>query len=187
MSRQEFLGRLRAGLRGLPQGRINDILADYESHFEEGRVAGRSDTEVAAALGDPARLAKELRAEAQVERWKQERTPTAGAAAVVALIGLIALDWFFLLPILFFVMLILFVMAIVSICLFFGGLALMVAGLVGHPDEFTPIEAVFSGLGLSGAGAALGALTAMISLGGGKLIIMWARLHAQVVKPAQTA
>ncbi|MDB5438169.1 MAG: hypothetical protein JWM33_596 [Caulobacteraceae bacterium] len=187
MSRQEFLGKLRAGLYGLPQARISEIVADYESHFEEGRAAGRSDSEVAAALGDPARLAKELRAEAHVERWKEERTPSAGAAAVIALIGLIALDWFFLLPILFVVMVMLFVMGVTSIALFFAGLGVLIGGIVGHVDHLTPVEAIVAGIGCAAGGAALGSLTAMIGIGGAKLLVMWARLHAQVVKPAQIA
>ena len=46
-----------------------------DSHFSEGRVAGRSEDEIAAALGDPVRLARELRAEAGFKRWESERTP----------------------------------------------------------------------------------------------------------------
>src|SRR5471032_2549411 len=77
MSRQLFLDRLRAGLRGLPAGAIDEIAADYEAHFAEGRAAGREEIEVAAALGDPDRLARELRAEAGLKRWEAERNPSA--------------------------------------------------------------------------------------------------------------
>ena len=33
MSRQDFMARLREGLRGLPPQAIEDIAADYEAHF----------------------------------------------------------------------------------------------------------------------------------------------------------
>ena len=63
MNRQAFIDRLRLGLSGLPAAAINEAVADYEAHFAEGAAAGRTEEEVAAALGDPARLARELRAE----------------------------------------------------------------------------------------------------------------------------
>ena len=42
MTRGEFLSSLRAGLSGLRQPDIDEIMADYESHFSDGRDAGRS-------------------------------------------------------------------------------------------------------------------------------------------------
>ena len=68
MTRQDFIGRLRAGLTGLPEQVRADIVADYETHFSEGAAAGRSEADIAAALGDPERLARELRAEAGLKR-----------------------------------------------------------------------------------------------------------------------
>ena len=58
MTRQAFMARLREGLRGLPVQAQADISADYEAHFAEGEAAGRSEADVAAALGDPGRLAR---------------------------------------------------------------------------------------------------------------------------------
>jgi len=62
MNRNEFLARLRKGLVGLAQAAADDIVADYEAHFDEGRAAGRSEQDVAAALGNPDRIARELKA-----------------------------------------------------------------------------------------------------------------------------
>lgn len=64
MTRAEFITRLRRGLSGLPATTIADIVADHEAHFADALAAGRTEAEVAAALGDPGRLARELRAEA---------------------------------------------------------------------------------------------------------------------------
>ena len=58
MMRNEFIKRLKAGLKGMPQDAIDDIVADYEEHFEAGLAEGRSEEEVAAALGNPSRLAR---------------------------------------------------------------------------------------------------------------------------------
>lgn len=188
MTRQEFLGKLRAALYGLPNAKVDEIVADYQSHFEEGAAAGRSEAEVAAALGDPARLAKELRAEAHVERWKEERTPSAGAAAVIALIGLIAVDWFFLLPLGIALVAVLFAMAIVAVCLVAVGPFVAVLGNFGDHDwALGQPAALLAGLCMTASGVALGALTAAFGILGGRGLVAWARLHVQMVKPGQTA
>ena len=60
MNRAEFLARLRRGLVGLPAATANEIVNDYEAHFADGAAAGRSEAEVAEALGDPDRLSLSL-------------------------------------------------------------------------------------------------------------------------------
>ena len=64
MTRALFLSALKDGLAGMPESERADIMADYEAHFADGTAAGRSETDIEASLGDPARLAKELNAEA---------------------------------------------------------------------------------------------------------------------------
>jgi len=88
MTRAEFMGRLRRGLVGMPTAAAAEIASDYEMHFEDGGAAGRTEAEVAAALGDPDRLARELRAEAGARRWDQEKNPSAAPGAVFAVLGL---------------------------------------------------------------------------------------------------
>jgi hypothetical protein len=82
MNRAEFLARLQRGLVGLPTITANEIVADYESHFADGAAAGRTEAQVAEALGDPDRLARELKAEASAKRWGQEQTASSAAGAV---------------------------------------------------------------------------------------------------------
>ncbi|HEV7606259.1 MAG TPA: DUF1700 domain-containing protein [Steroidobacteraceae bacterium] len=77
-ARAEFLATLRAGLRGVPSQAVDEAVTDYSAHFEEGATAGRSDADIAAALGDPLALADELRVELHIERW--QATPSARSA-----------------------------------------------------------------------------------------------------------
>ena len=100
MTRTDFMIRLKRGLGGLPLKTQDEILADYDAHFDAGAEAGRSEAEVAAALGDPDRLARELRVEGGARRWEAERNPSSAAAAVFAVLGLGAIDIIILLPIL---------------------------------------------------------------------------------------
>ncbi len=76
MTRDQFISRLRAGLAGMASEAIDDIVADYQAHFDEGLAAGRSEDQVAEALGDPDRLARDLRDAAPARPWI---TPDHGA------------------------------------------------------------------------------------------------------------
>lgn len=183
MTRTEFLSRLRQGLVGLPMSVAAEIVADYETHFEDGRTAGRSEAEVAAALGDPVRLARELRAEAGAQRWHQEKNPSAAAAAVFAVLGLGAIDILILLPILMGVIGTLFGMFIAVIALFVSGGGIMVAGpFAGFPGGVA--AALLAGLGLMAGAASAGALLAILTIWLVNGIVWFARLHYRLLKPA---
>src|SRR6185436_5003516 len=121
MTRQAFLARLREGLRGLPTQTVADIMADYDGHFAEGAAAGRSEEEVATALGNPDRLAREIRAESSLNRWRDERSPSAAAGAVFAVLGLGAIDILVLLPIAMGVVATIFALFIAAVVVFFAG------------------------------------------------------------------
>lgn len=183
MTRQEFLRRLRAGLVGLPTTTAAEIVSDYETHFDDGVAAGRSEAEVATALGDPDRLARELRAEAGAQRWHQEKNPSAAAAAVFAVLGLGAIDILILLPILMGVIGTIFGFFIAAIALFFSGGAVMVAGPFAAPPG-GPLAAILFGLGLMAAATTIAALLAIVSVWLVNGLVWFARLHYRLLKPA---
>lgn len=57
MNKQEYIAALEKELLRLPKAERDDILSDYESHFALGEQEGKTQEEVAAALGDPYELA----------------------------------------------------------------------------------------------------------------------------------
>ncbi|MDP1777105.1 MAG: DUF1700 domain-containing protein [Brevundimonas sp.] len=183
MTRDEFMGRLRRGLVGMPTSAAADIASDYQIHFEDGAAAGRSEAEVAAALGDPDRLARELRAEAGAQRWHQEKNPSAAAGAVFAVLGLGAIDLLILLPIFLSVVGVLFGFFMAAVGLFIGGGVAMVAGpFAGLPGGVA--AAVLGGLGMMAGATALGALTAIATILLVNATVWFARLHYRLLKPA---
>ena len=99
MNRVAFLTILRDGLAGLPAHEIDDILADYVAYFDEAHASGRSEEEVAAAVGDPRRLARELRAESGLRRWENHHSLGNSKAVLLALGGLAAVEVLVSLPI----------------------------------------------------------------------------------------
>lgn len=183
MTRAEFMGRLRRGLVGMPTAAAADIASDYETHFEDGAAAGRSEAEVATALGDPDRLARELRAEAGAQRWHQEKNPSAAAGAVFAVLGLGAIDLLILLPIFMSVVGVLFGFFMAAIGVFVGGGVVMIAGPVaGFPGG--ALTAILGGLGMMAGATAVGALTAVATILLVNATVWYARLHYRLLKPA---
>ena len=183
MTRAEFMARLKKGLAGLSLSSATEIVADYDVHFDDGIAAGRTEAEVAAALGDPDRLARELKAEAGAVRWHQEKNPSAAAGAVFAVLGLGAIDILILLPLLMGVLGTLFGFFIAVIAVFIAGGAIMVAGpIAGFPGG--AFAAILGGLGLMAGSVAVGALLSVATIWLVNGLVWFARLHYRLLKPA---
>ena len=189
MNRVVFLRTLRDGLAGLPAHEIDDILADYAAHFDEAHASGRNEEEVATALGDPRRLARELRAETGLRRWENHRSPGNSASALLALGGLAAVDILFLLPVLFAVMLTVLVIGLVIFVLGIVGIGLLLSLLkIGH---FASIAAMamraVAGIGLISCSVGCGALLLLALNGAVKMLGHYARQHYRLLKPEHDA
>jgi uncharacterized membrane protein len=187
MTRLEFLDTLRRRLAGLPPAEIDDLVADYATHFVDGMAAGRSEAEIAQALGDPMRLARELRAEAGFRRWETERTPASFFAVLFGFLALVAVDFVFLLPLLGGLALFTLIAAIVLLALCVAGVVLL-AKLFSFDGLFALHSLVrkLSGLGLLGLGIGGGALLLMMIDYVVRLLGKFARLHYTLLNSADT-
>ena len=183
MTRAEFLTRLKRALAGLPAAQIADIVADYEAHFDEAQAAGRSESEVAAALGEPERLAREQRAEQGVKRWEETKNPSAAAGAIFAILGLGAIDILFLLPLLMGVLGTLFASFMAAIGIFVaGGFVAAVGPFAGQPGG--PAVAFLLGIGLMAISTTLAAVTTLLTIWLVNGLVWFGRLHYRLLKPA---
>ena len=188
MTRADFLYLLRRGLEGLPEHQIKELVADCESHFEEGMAQGRSEEEIAAALGDPSRLARELRAEAGFKRWEAEGTPRSFAGVVLALLGLATVDVMVLFPFLCTLGAIFLVIGVVAVALFIAGVVILVIspfpgvaglGLAGGLTDMLALA--LAGLGLAAGGVGVGALFWWAAEAIARLLVRYARLHFRLI------
>ncbi len=59
MTKKDYLRKLRRSLKDLPDHIIQDILRDYEEHFDDGQRSGLSEEEISRGLGDPKEVASE--------------------------------------------------------------------------------------------------------------------------------
>jgi uncharacterized membrane protein len=193
MNRAMFLSELRMGLSGLPQNEIDETVTDYEAHFSEGMAAGRSEAAIASALGDPARLARELRAEAGFKRWETERSAGSLFGAVIALLGLATLDLIFLIPFVCVVGAILLGMFVTAIALFFAGGVVWLAALFPGLMMFgtsgmlgSGMALALAGFGLIAGGVGLAALSWLLLDIFVRGLVQYARLHFRLIDSAQT-
>lgn len=191
MTRSGFIARLREGLRGLAPGVAEDIVADYEAHFADAMADGRSEAEVAQALGDPGRLARELRVEAGLKRWEEERNPSAAAGAIFAVLGLATLDILVLLPILLGVGGAMIGFVVATIAVFFAGCWVFISGLTGNlpfgGDGPSALQGVFGGVGMMSGAICIGALLMLVVVGLINALVWYGRLHYRLLKPAVEA
>jgi len=186
MTRQAFLDALRAGLAGMAPATVEEIIADYEAHFAEGAAAGRSEADIAAALGDPDRLAREVKAEAGLKRWEDRPSPSNAAAAVVALLGLGAIDVFVLLPVLMGVVGVMIGCFFGVICIFMAGGGVFAFGPFVHMDG-GPAAALLIGLGLMSAATSGAAILTILTIGLVNVLVWYGRLHFRLLVPLNAA
>ncbi len=148
-------------------------------------AAGRSEAEIAQALGDPIRLARELRAEAGFRRWETERTPASFFAVLFGFLALVAVDFVFLLPLLGGLALFTLIAGIVVLALCIAGVVLL-AKLFSWDGLFTVHSLVrkLSGLGLLGVGIGGGALLLLMIDYVVRLLGKFARLHYTLLNQA---
>jgi len=165
MQKDEYLRTLTRALSPLPEVERREILADYEEHFLIGITAGRTESDIAAALGDPRSIGREYAALSLVRR--AEEVPSAGglSQAVVATVGLGLFN--LLVVFLPFIILILLLAVILVIgfsltCAgpFLTGYAVLeLVGIIRMGMPVPPLAGVFYGIGLTSSGLLLIACT----------------------------
>ncbi|MCH4023640.1 MAG: DUF1700 domain-containing protein [Acetobacter sp.] len=182
--RDIFMSRLRSGLKGLPRDFIDDTIAEYEAHFESGIAAGRSERDIATSLGDPSRLARELRAEAGVRQWEDKRSLESALRAIFGIIGLATLDLLVVLPVLLFVgiMVIAVIIASAAICL--AGCIMLPFALLGA-DVLNAdwLQNVLISLSLASGGLSATTFSLLFVIGIINLLIQYGRAHYRLIAP----
>lgn len=88
MNKDQFLKQLDSLLKRLSLDERRDILQDYEEYFAIGIEQGKSEEEIAASLGAPHQIAKELLASYHLEKAEKSMTTGNILRAIWAVIGL---------------------------------------------------------------------------------------------------
>lgn len=99
MNKKQFLEKLEKKLKGLAKEEIADILMDFNEYFDIGAERGRTTEELIASLGNPANLAKQIKAESYIKKAEEAANAANIARAVFTTIGLSFFNLVFILPV----------------------------------------------------------------------------------------
>lgn len=122
MNKKEYLERLRALLKGLPADEVEDIIFDYEDHFNAGIEDGKNEEEIADALGDIKSISKQYKVTASISNAEQNMSASNIFKAILATAGLGFFNLVFVLGPLLGVLGTLFGLFAASLGMVFGGL-----------------------------------------------------------------
>jgi uncharacterized membrane protein len=153
MKKEEFLGKLKKSLAGIPDSEVDDIISDYQEHFRAGEESSRSESELCHSLGDPTALGRQLRANYHIEKAENKKSVESIVRAVLATAGLGFFNLLFIALPFFGAIFILFWMFAGGIFAFFSGVVGFVAsavslifpGLLSHANLFNlmPVAGIF--------------------------------------------
>ena len=130
MNKQAFLGALHKALAGLPADQVQDIVGDYERHFIDAMAHGRSDAEVAQALGEPRKIALEFKAMLHLDAYQQKHSVGNFLRMALAMTGLAFFN-LFLLPLLLLAPMLLLSFYLAGTLFLVGGAVLSASALTG--------------------------------------------------------
>lgn len=172
MTKDEFLSKLRKGLKRLPPEEIENAMAYYEEYLED--AGEENQTDAVAALGSPNKIASQISAEYAVKDLKTDPSAKKGLAAVwMVLLAVFASP--IAVPIAIAVACVAFAMVIVVFALIFSfaavalsltlaGIVCVIVGLILTVQNF-PVALFYIGAGLVtlGLGVIFGLLVAKLS------------------------
>lgn len=88
MTKDKWIEKLKRGLQGLSKDEINDIVADYNEYFYSAEEKGRTEEEVCESLGDPSKLAKQLKADCRIKTAQENMSIKNMLKAIFAILTL---------------------------------------------------------------------------------------------------
>jgi uncharacterized membrane protein len=191
MNKETYLTQLRQALSGMPEAELNDILYDYEEHFDAALASGETEEAVLQQLGRPEVVAKQFRLSKVIQRAEEKPSSFNLLRAVLASIGLGLFNIIFILgPYLALAGILIAVYAtavaliVAGIGLVFGGVVMAVGGTVFFAPVVIPAGIAGGTLivAILGAGVAIAALGGLIFLGALKLTQLFYQVTLKYLK-----
>jgi uncharacterized membrane protein len=193
MNKGEYLEKLKELLKELPEEDREDIISDYEEHFQIGLENGRTEEELSRALGDPKTLVKQVKAEYMIS--KAEDKPSAGRMmeAILAAAGLGLFNMIFVaIPALGFAA-ILVALFVVGLAVVFTGILVIFSPLLNviipnyihlpvSKGIFGTLIMIGGGMGLTVLGTVLVVIMAYVSKWFYDLAIRYLKLNLRIIK-----
>lgn len=155
MINNEFLETLNSLLSRVPEKERQEMLYDYQEHFEIGCADGRSEKELAEELGDPNVIARELLADYLISKAETDQTATNMFRAIFAAISLSFFNIVFIVGPVAALLGTYLALCVTAIALTLSPLGIIASSLMGYSTEtfafsfFVSLTLVSSGLLMS--------------------------------------
>jgi uncharacterized membrane protein len=88
MNREQFIKTLSSQLDSLSEKERQELLGDYQTHFDIGLIKGKSEQQISSELGDPLQLAKEVLGESKPPVKKKSEDIFRSILVVIAIVFL---------------------------------------------------------------------------------------------------
>ena len=181
MNKKEFMGKLDNALTDIPKAEKKEVMRDYEDHFSIGLEKGRTEEEIAKSLGDPASIAKSIKAEYSITRAKREPSIKNIFRAIITVAGLGVFNLIFvLIPLIIAVELLFVAYIVAAVFIAVPFLMLVYPASVSILSGDTPTWMV--GIGLHIIGDILLVVLLYVTKGFYKLIIAHLRMNIKIIK-----
>ncbi|MCQ6268313.1 DUF1700 domain-containing protein [Fictibacillus sp. WQ 8-8] len=181
MVQNEFLSQLKDQLKELPEADRQDILYDYEEHFRLGLEEGKTEEEIAASLGQPKAIAKEVKAEFRVKEAKSKPSFESVVKAVLSTVSLGFFNLIFILGPFFAVVGVLLSIYAASIGLLLSPIAVLFGwGQLGGSANW--LMGLFSIVALLSAGVLLGVASIVLTRWFVRVLIKYLQFNVNIIK-----
>ncbi|MBN6206541.1 DUF1700 domain-containing protein [Ralstonia pickettii] len=180
MTKEQFLSRLEAMLKRLPSSERDDILNDYEEYFSIGFQDGKTEEEIAASLGSPEQLGKELSVEYHVESVEDKGSVGNFFRALWAVIGLSFFNLIIVLGPFLALAATLIAGWLVAVSFTLSPVGVLINTVI-YPEIFEPFNLFFS-IALAGLGLLVGRLMLSLTAWVKKILVRYFKYNIKMVK-----
>lgn len=88
MNKEKWIETLKNNLKGMSKDEIDEIILDYNEYFYDAMESGRSEEEIAEALGNPQKLAKQFKADSRIKQAQADMNLRNVLKAIFAIVTL---------------------------------------------------------------------------------------------------
>ncbi len=192
MNKEEYLKKLAELLKDLPQEEREDILFDYEEHFNIGMEKGRAEDEISKALGDPKSVAKQIKVEHMIKKAENKPSASGMLEATLAAAGLGVFNLIFIVGPAMLLVAIILGLFITGLAVIFAGITTILAPLLqplfpklinmsSDAGVWGTLSVMAHGAGLTILGIILVVLMAYMSKWLYKLMIKYLKLNLRII------
>ncbi|MDN4527265.1 HAAS signaling domain-containing protein [Fictibacillus fluitans] len=184
MVQSKFMSQLKAQLQDLPKAEQQDILYDYEEHFRSGLEEGKTEEEIAASLGQPQAIAREVKEEFRGKEAKPKPSADSVGKAILVAVALGFFNLIFILGPFFAVVGVLISLFAASFALLLFPFALLFSWnqLSGSADWLIGVFAILASLG---AGVLIGVGSIFITRWFYRLTMRYLQFNVKMIKGRQ--